>query len=396
MESIFVLLIAKDLDYSCTLAKVISKTDKGIVFDIVDSSKLLESKTSIIEKMKVADIVICEGEQCVEDMAESLSVDAVLVDSRSRQSHHNEDTTALSKVLQNSTRIYKYDNVKNICRIINFIYNKKTGRRFLVEESKTCSYVYFCSSCGGTGKTVISLALAQELTRYHGKKVLYLNLEEFDSSGIYLEKNQSETEENILEKYLISRFMDHRTETFLEAMKYKDQMDVQAFLQSDIYGMFYFNIGDRKNPIKDLSAEEFFSLLDEITVKASFDYILIDGNSSLGKLEEGIIENVHLVCQIEEEKREKNAYSWYLQRLRDVRKDKKILKVYNLCRGEEWCRKEDCNYVEFDKNFFSDMNIYDIANNDETTTSKGCKINLDGDFGLSVKELSKELTLALH
>ena len=364
MESIFVLFFASDIDYARALIHGINELDKSIFFELYDGRCLILDELNTKMTFESTDLVLVEGldEEKVMYLAEKLGMnpDLWIVEKQKKESFDCEDCKEV--------QINKYLSADVFLRYINHMYNKKYQKRRLDICVNSCQYVYFCSSSGGTGKTTVALGLAQELVRYHGKKVLYINYEEFDSSYKYMPQKEGFDLE------------------FLMVSKSK-KIDLSNYLLEDVYGVKYFNMGDKKNPLKCMDSRELFEFLDIINESIDFEYILIDGTEKLDEVESNLIKECHSIFQIEVQGREKIAFSKYLKQLLGTNLSNKIIYVRNFSAEEEWERKDGIIYIEYDSKIFYEKG-------DKTNMiHECCKINIDGEFGMGVKEMSRSLTL---
>ena len=371
MDSIFVLFIAEDIEFAKALVKSSGELDKSIVFQVFrnDFEDVDWSYEDYKKNFEHADIVVSEGSLArgiMEYPELNMIVDLFLADKC--ESNHNIEFQGEEKY------IYKFASVEEILRKINLIYNSKYGRRKTQFANNSCQYVYFCSSCGGTGKTTISLGLAQELTRYHGKSVLYINFEEFDSSYRYLPTVEGPT----LESFMI------------DGIKNKD---INSYLYEDLYGVKYFNLGQNKNPLKCLSSEELLDFIDEICKSSEFQYIFIDGTINLDESEVMLIKTCNFICQIEVKNCEKCGFTKYIKKIIEGSKNNELLRIINFSQDEEWNKCDEINYIDYDNNIFLQKLDINMNENGVINPDNYCKINIDGDFGVGVKELSLLLTL---
>ena len=115
------------------------------------------------------------------------------------------------------------------------------------------------------------MALAQELKRFHGKRVLYLSLEELEST---LEFMQPFPEGKSISEYLYYLFNDDAG----QRMPF-----IESFLVFDDYGVDGFLPAPGRNLLKGLNGEEMQSFIGAIMDTGRYDFLIIDVGCDLGK-----------------------------------------------------------------------------------------------------------------
>ena len=83
--------------------------------------------------------------------------------------------------------LYKYCNIRQMAADLLFIYSFLTGRKAMPIKNQQAKIVVFGTAEGGAGCTTAAIAFAQEMKRFHGKKVMYLSMEEIESTLEYME-----------------------------------------------------------------------------------------------------------------------------------------------------------------------------------------------------------------
>lgn len=120
------------------------------------------------------------------------------------------------------------------------------------------------SPAGGAGKTTAALIAAQRLAA-HGKRTLYLNLENFPSDGVYL---TADTGVGGLSD-VMARLDDKGAEMFLKSC-----------IQTKCDNFFFLRHFDSPNDRSAMSAEECTQLLAMLRGCGAFDCILVDTDSA--------------------------------------------------------------------------------------------------------------------
>lgn len=358
MEMITILMVSDDVYYAKTLASCINEQNSYILFTII-STKELDS----YNKLDKFGLIL------IDSSIDKNKKDYIfLVENKSKCQNMNQNT------------IYKYDTAENISKKLTTIYCIKTGCKLLHPVNKTSKIILFSSSDGGVGKTSVSLGLAQELVRFHGKSVLYINYEEFESTDKYFMVDSEKT----LEKYLY----------YIETNKNLIGL-VDNFTVGDEYGVKAFSSSKGINPLKILNIDELANFIETVQSNSNFDYIIIDSDNSLRKENLWLVSICDKFCHVEKygSNLKKEKYIKYLKYNLGEQINKKIITVKNFF--ENKYRKdmlienqENIIYIDNDKGSFL------IDEIDESNVN--IKINIDKDFGIGVRQLSTNLTLILH
>lgn len=87
-----------------------------------------------------------------------------------------------TKSTENATRIFKYSSTKEIFNQVLYKKKEMLNVQFVNKETQV---VVVTSAIGGSGKTTLSLSLAQSLSKNH-KRVLYLSTDIMQSFGYFL------------------------------------------------------------------------------------------------------------------------------------------------------------------------------------------------------------------
>lgn len=157
-----------------------------------------------------------------------------------------------------TNRIYKYTSVKEI---YNEIINKSSTRSVPLNNIEETKILMMYSPIGGIGKTSISVALCEAITKYH-KKVLFVGIDSLQTFGSVIEGLPSM--ENGVEKLMIEK-----SEYIYEIMKSK--IIARTF---DVLPPFHLSL-----PSLNVKGEDYVNLINGIKGTKDYDYIIIDGAS---------------------------------------------------------------------------------------------------------------------
>lgn len=258
------------------------------------------------------------------------------------------------------------DKLLTLCEHYNNLvaaYRRKRGIRSMKPYGGQAKILYFCSSGGGSGKTTIALGVADELCRFHDKKVLYLCMEPFSGSDKYFEVFDRKKD---MDEYLYLLFS-------------KKEANLFDFLATDTYGTFAFCMNKFRNPFYEMTELEMREVLENLDICGQFDYIVCDGYLPFGQLEMMLTSSAYKICIVDDGKKEsalKKMLS-YFERGIYVQKDK-LVKVKN--------------FAEFEDES-EDGTVFILRDSDCIGVSQSgmLQVNTDGDFGLGIKKLCGEV-----
>lgn len=357
MEIISIILATDDFDYAKALANCVTSENKAMLFTVISEETLMKYNSFDDFDLVLTDYMITHRiADCIK------LVEKPIKDQNTQQ----------------EPLLYRYDTAENLIKALIRFYCIKKGRAYVSYSGKSSKTVLFCSPQGGTGKTSVALGLAQELTKYHGKRMLYVNYEEFEATDRYFKRDERKTLPNYL----------YHLETGNELSSVTDNFTI-----ADEYGVQTFSASEGRNQLKLLSIQELAKFIEKIQVSGQFDYIFIDGEASLNDQTVWLISVCDKVCIINREEndaREKHFYS-YLEFHLGKQVFDKIINVINLVKGkDENESKEELQniYIDYDEDSFTNLE------NEESLLFT--KINIEREFGRGIRLLSKKLTLNLQ
>jgi len=183
--------------------------------------------------------------------------------------------------------IYKYCGAPAMSASIFEIYSKLTGRgRVLVRKDKV-NLLAFGSWEGGCGCTTVALAVAQELRRFRGKKVLILSLETIESTTRYF---GFVPELKCIGEYLY-RVLPDETITGEKTTPF-----IESYIMKDLYGIEAFAPSMSRNPLADLSEKDMQKLVAGLIDSGRYDAILIDMGTCLTRAATAVMEMADRIC----------------------------------------------------------------------------------------------------
>ena len=160
----------------------------------------------------------------------------------------------------------KYQSADKICTDIIRIYESSINNNY--KKNNGTKVITFYSPLGGIGTSTIAVTTAYNIAK-KGEKVLYLSLEDIQSTEIFMG--------NIKATYNLSDLISsvkERSEEFKSILT----NGCQKYKKSSLY---YFNPVDSILDIEDLSLEDIRELVEKIEELNVFDYVIFDLQSVL-------------------------------------------------------------------------------------------------------------------
>lgn len=165
--------------------------------------------------------------------------------------------------------IFKYQKIELIYKQILSLYAEKASSvSGLKMDEGTCKTIFFGSASGGTGSSCMAAACALFFTR-QAKRVMYLNLEMFGSSAIFFSgPGQFDMSDVVFT---------------IKSKKSNLALKIESFVRKDARGVFYFAPSKIALDMLEMTADDMITLINEIKLTGSYDYIIIDGDFALTK-----------------------------------------------------------------------------------------------------------------
>lgn len=171
--------------------------------------------------------------------------------------------------LKGQRAICKYQKVEQIYRQIYDIYAEKAGTNFELKEGEgSCKMIVFASPSGGAGSSTMAAACARYIAA-KGKRVMYLNLEDFGGADTFFVGNNQSSMSDIIYA--------------LKSKSIKLAMKIESCTQTDSSGVAFFPQANHALNMLELENEEVLTLLDEIRKTDNYDYIVIDKDFGIRK-----------------------------------------------------------------------------------------------------------------
>lgn len=179
--------------------------------------------------------------------------------------------------------LYKYESTTDLVALIFDIYSHLTGRSVSLVKRDGVRVVVFASYAGGVGCTTFARAVCQELARFKGSNVLYLSLEEVESTGDFMSVPQDVKTEG---EYLY-RLLGKKQAPFLE-----------SYLIKDCFGVRSFAPAAGKNPFRELTLADMQTVLAALMDSGAFDVIIADVSTCLDEAAIALMEPAGHICLV--------------------------------------------------------------------------------------------------
>ena len=186
--------------------------------------------------------------------------------------------------------LYRYSCAQAFVADLFELYGKLTGRRPVNVARQDVRIFAFTSWEGGAGCSTAAVSVGRELCRYHQKKVLYLSLEEVESTENFF---SSYSGAKSMGRYLYHLFHDRTRQEQPPQLPFLD-----GYVIRDEFGLEAFAPTRGRNPLRELEPEEFFLFLESLMESGRYDTILLDVGSALSGLDLASIELAEKVCLI--------------------------------------------------------------------------------------------------
>lgn len=134
--------------------------------------------------------------------------------------------------------------------------------------------IAFLSASGGTGASSVAAACAVRFAKL-GKKVLYLNLEQFGTADVFFNAEGNGDFGDII--YAI------------KSKKGNLSMKLESTVKQDTSGVYFYSSTQMALDMAELNSEEISSVLGNIRMCGGYDYIILDMDFSLEKSETDVL-----------------------------------------------------------------------------------------------------------
>lgn len=169
---------------------------------------------------------------------------------------------------------------KQILSLYSEVISNISGLKLNVDE---CKVVVFTSASGGTGSSTMAAACAVNYAK-KGRKVLYLNLEEFGSADVFFDGAGQFDMSDIIYA--------------LKSRKTNLMLKLESCVKQDNSGVYFFSQPKVALDLLELDTGEILFLLSQLEMTGNFEYILIDMGFGLDKEHLQIYEKAHAIVLV--------------------------------------------------------------------------------------------------
>jgi len=360
METIRLTIYSHDKDYSLALGEALSVFRHNFIVKICgDESELVTGNDF--------DLLLLDSDITNEKLLADKRV-IRLVESRS---------DVVCDINSMTFTIHKYAAVRELSANILLYYSLYAGKNDFLWNSEETKVVAFCGAAGGIGKTTIALAICQAIRRFYAKRVLYISMEEVESTLLYMREHNEGLN---LGSYLYHLLKDD-----------KKRPDSGAFMLTDNYGVNAFMPDKGINRLRELTSNEMNLFFKEISSSGGYDYIIIDLGESFSekvkwifKICNRIVVISHLQKMLRNERGER--FLKYLRFVTGKTEDDIFVNVINMVKHEDEILEALASESIDDESIQIEYDPESITYTDELT-----EISLDQDFGTGIKMLLKKI-----
>ena len=274
---------------------------------------------------------------------------------------------------EDAATIYRYDTASAIRgRLIEY-YVDKTGKNMPRSSGSDTRIIAFASWQGGAGCTTICQAVGRELSRFYGKRVLYVTMDS-------IEGGPEEREVRGVDYFLYKLFSDEENEGIRSADG-KSEIEIESFLIRDSYGLYRLGTSSGRNPIPNLNRSEVEKLIDAITGSGGFDVLLFDLGSCSFDGAAPVIARADKLCLVErypQPERRRRYMNWVGDAAGKDLMDR-VIRVSNFCEEDPGDRT-----IPGRNNGSDHIGISMMKQRDD-------EMVLEGEFGKSINALTESL-----
>lgn len=255
MEKIDLIIVTDDSSYGRTLALALQRYHRGFMVK-------LSSRDAFVRAWRRAgwrfrdgfDLILWDGE----DIRDLYGGNLIwLTEQRPPE--------AGSSGQEQKFRLYKYATASETAAGLFRIYETVSGRKSAGRRPESVRVFSFFSWQGGAGCSTLALAAGREMTRFFGRRVLYLTMDGLEPADRFMTGAEGGGR---ISQYLYRLFRDSGR---------KDDPLLEGYLARDEYGLQALAPSLGKNPLPELTGEEMDRLLGALMNSGCCDTLVIDG-----------------------------------------------------------------------------------------------------------------------
>lgn len=180
--------------------------------------------------------------------------------------------------------ICKFQKAELIYKQILGIFSENAGRYTdLKLTDDSCTVITFSSPCGGTGTSCVAAACAMYYAA-RGQRVLYLNLNTFDSADMFFQGEGQFGMSDVIFS--------------LKSKKANFAMKLESYVKQDSSGVFFFSRPNFALDMLELKNEEKIRLISELRLLGAYDYMIVDTDFGMDKEHLDLYKKSHTVVMV--------------------------------------------------------------------------------------------------
>lgn len=171
--------------------------------------------------------------------------------------------------------ICKYQKIEDLYKDILNLFSEKASNDYKLQVKNDNEKVFMLTSPkGGSGVSTLACAFAMKKAR-EGKKVCYLNWEDFGNTAMYFEEEV---------KYSMSDVL-----FAVKSKKANVAMKLESFLQLHSSGVEYFASCKNPHDIFSMTENDVETIMQEFVFAKEYEYVVIDMNFSMRRVFQKVI-----------------------------------------------------------------------------------------------------------
>lgn len=367
MENIFVAIVTDDKEYGRSLSLGMLNIYRGFIIRIFTAEEFLSADREY-------DLILWDGDEVSRVYGGRIIYLA------------EKPSEVAKNIAEKRFSIYKYSTAAAVVAAVFEIYEALTGRHAVNLRKQDVRIFAFASCAGGSGCTTITMAVAQELCRFQGKRVLYLSFEELDSSGIFMTNDAGIKGASV---YLYELFNKMHSENRCRDKNVENMPFLEKYMVKDDFGVEAFASGSGRNPLRELNTGELHKFMASLIDSGRFDVILMDMGQWLSKTALKCLELTEKVFIITNSVGNSMKYDQYIchvvSNCGEALLDKVVTIQNNKSDGERNCEVKS-NIINDAEEFISVCRCESFINNGKHTS-----FILEGAFGRDINALAEKM-----
>lgn len=197
--------------------------------------------------------------------------------------------------------IYKYQHAGSISKILKLAHSLFSETEMISEVCEAANILSVCSSGGGTGCTSVAMGLCMELGKFHGKRVLYLCLEEFESTNMLIPGDAGENQNITGYLYRVLHGPQDKIPS------------VSGYLIQNEFDICAFRPSRGRNPLRELNESEFVRFMNAVLREDLFSDVVIDCSNGIDDAVAAAMKLSRKVCHVAGESISQARMQSYMQ-----------------------------------------------------------------------------------